>query len=988
MLYSWTTENPPRAAKHSGGLLHIRLCCVPVYSSIHPISGQGAALSRGAPMPPTIIPQQFVAKWRGDTRKERSVSQEHFIDLCRLLGHETPGENRDGSLAFEAGADKQRGGQGWADVWKKGHFAWEYKGPHADLDKAYQQLLQYRESLQNPPLLIVSDIQQIVIHTNFTNTIKQVFTLTLDDLLTPVGQKRLRDVFYEPEAFRAPQTTEQVTKQAAEEFARLATLLRRYGEDPQRIAHFLIRLLFCLFAEDIGLLPNGLFSRLISSTRKRAPLFAEQLRQLFATMASGGFFSMEDIPHFDGRLFDDDTVLELDSDGLDILAKASTLDWSSIEPSILGTLFERSLDPAKRSQLGAHYTSRDDILLIVEPVLMAPLRRRWDEVQAQARELAARRDVATGGQRTRLQNELQGLLTGLAQEIAQVRVLDPACGSGNFLYVALKQLLDLEKAVITFAGDVGAGTFFPQVGPEQLRGIEINDYAYEFAQITVWIGYIQWLRDNGFGQPSQPILKPLDTIRHMDAILAFDEQGRPIEPAWPEADVVIGNPPFLGNRKMIQELGENYTFTLRNLYNPRVRGTSDLVCYWFEKARTSLENQRIKRVGLIATNSISDGFNRNTLEQIKKTGDIFMAWSDREWVLNGASVRVAIIGFDLGKEMHRELDGKTVQIINTNLTASNDLTRATLLQENQGIAFRGVSRVGEFDITAEVAQKLLNSGGNPNGHPNSDVVKPWMNGSDVTSHSRNMWIIDFNEMPMEAACEYVEPFEYVRKHVKPSRDTVRRDRRRERWWIFGEFAPGMRNAISNLPRFIATAQVAKYRLFVWLRHPVIPDQKLVVFGRDDDYFFGILHSRLHEIWSLSMGSWIGKGNDSTYTPTTTFQTFPFPWPPGREPADDPRVAAIALAARELVEKRDRWLNPEGADAAELKKRTLTNLYNQRPTWLDLAHKKLDRAVLDAYGWPHDLSDEEILARLLALNLERAAAQGGVAATTTQPDEET
>jgi hypothetical protein len=346
-------------------------------------------------MPADLTPQAFVQKWRGDTRKERSVSQEHFIDLCRLIGHETPGENRDGTLVFEAGVGKQKGGQGWADVWKRRHFAWEYKGPRADLDKAYQQLLQYRESLENPPLLVVSDIQTIQIHTNFTNTVKRVISLDLDALLTPRGIETLRAVFNAPDIFRAPQTTEDVTREAAAAFATLATQLRRYGEEPQQLAHFLIRLLFCLFAEDVGLLPNKVFSKLVSTTRARAPLFVQQLGQLFEAMRTGGFFAMEDIPHFNGRLFDDATVLQLDSE--------------SMEPSILGTLFERSLDPAKRSQLGAHYTSR--------------------EVEAKARELAGRRDAASGGQATRLQNELKSLLTGFAGEIQGTRVLDSACGA-------------------------------------------------------------------------------------------------------------------------------------------------------------------------------------------------------------------------------------------------------------------------------------------------------------------------------------------------------------------------------------------------------------------------------------------------------------------------------------------------------------------------------------------------------------------------------
>jgi type II restriction/modification system DNA methylase subunit YeeA len=938
-------------------------------------------------MPPAITPQQFVAKWRGDTRKERSVSQEHFIDLCRLLGHETPGDNRDGTLAFEAGVDKQKGGQGWADVWKKGFFAWEYKGPHADLAKAYQQIQQYRESLHNPPLLVVSDIQQIVIHTNFTNTIKRDFTITLDDLLTPAGQQRLRDVFYAPEAFRAPVTTEQVTKQAAQEFSELAKLLRRYGEDPQQIAHFLIRLLFCLFAEDIGLLPNGLFSRMISTTRKRAPLFAEYLRQLFSAMASGGNVLLEDIPHFNGHLFDDATVLELDSDGLAILSKVSALDWSSIEPAILGTLFERSLDPAKRAQLGAHYTSKDDILLIVEPVLMAPLRRRWAAVQAQARELAAQRDAipdsldrALQRKRANLTAELNALLAAFDAEITATRVLDPACGSGNFLYVALKQLLDLEKSVITFAGDIGAGAFFPNVSPEQLHGIEINDYAYELAQITVWIGYIQWLRDNGFGQPSEPILKPLDTIWHMDAILAYDAGGKPTVPAWPEADVIVGNPPFLGGYRMRQELGDQYVENLFKVYSSRVPPPADLVCYWFERSRQIIESSSLRRAGLLATQSIRAGANRKVLDNIKQTGDIFLGWSDRSWVLDGADVRVAMVGFDNGEEQYRNLDGHNVTAINANLTTTTDLTKAQRQVENVDIAFVGSLKTGPFDIDEATAQAMLMAKGNPHGRPNSDVVRPSINGVDVVGRPRHMWIIDFGtEMTMESAALYEQPFEFVQEHVYPERTNNRRATRAQRWWIHGDPAPKMRAAIAKLDRYIATARVAKHRIFVWLENPALPDYKLCVIARSDDYFFGVLHSRLHQIWSLATSARHGVGNDPAYGVTTCFETFVFPWPPGREPLDDPRIAAIGTAARELVEKRDRWLNPEGADAAELKKRTLTNLYNQRPTWLDLAHKKLDRAVLDAYGWPHDIADEEILARLLALNLERAARQGGAGA---------
>jgi type II restriction/modification system DNA methylase subunit YeeA len=927
----------------------------------------------------TLSPQEFVAKWHKATLKERAAAQEHFIDLCHLVGHPTPAEidPTGQTFTFEAGASKQRGGQGWADVWKKGYFGWEYKGKHKDLDQAYQQLLQYRESLLNPPLLIVSDMEQIIIHTNFTNTVKRVVKIELDDLLKPESLAQLRAVFFEPQVFRAPQTPEQVTQEAASEFARLANLLREYGADPQQASHFLIRLLFCLFAEDIGLLPKDLFTRLVERTQKHPSAFAGQLRQLFQAMTSGGWFGVDEIAHFDGRLFDDDTVLELDSDSLDVLVRVSTLDWANIEPSIFGTLFERSLDPSKRSQLGAHYTSKEDILLIVEPVLMAPLRHRWEEVRQQAIDLARRRDEAkTKRTRDNRHQELTNLLTGFAGEIAQVQVLDPACGSGNFLYVALKQLLDLEKEVVTLADDLGVGRFFPSVSPAQLHGIEINAYAHELAQATIWIGYIQWLQENGFGVPGEPILKPLDTILQMDAVLTYDEQGQPMEPEWPEADFVIGNPPFLGDKKMRAELGDEYVDDLRSLYAGRIPGQSDLVCYWFEKARVMIKARKLWRAGLLATQGIRGGANRTVLDRIKETGDIFWAQSDRDWILDGATVHVSMIGFDSGEETHRELDGQEVDVINPDLSSAADLTSAKVLAENQNLSFIGTQKTGPFNLTDEQAKEMIAVGGNPNGRPNSDVIKPWINATDITRRPRNMWIIDFGvDTPLEKAAQYEKPFEYVREHVKPRREKARPRSLGKKWWLFARPRPAMREAISEFSRYIVTPLVSKHRVFIWVPIHVIPENLLVVIARQDDYFFGVLHSKPHELWARIKGTQLREAESgSRYTPTTTFETFPFPWPPGQEPKDNPRVEAISQAARELVEKRDRWLNPEGATEKELRKRTLTNLYNQRPTWLDLAHRKLDEAVLDAYGWPHDLNDEDILARLLALNLERATAQ--------------
>jgi type II restriction/modification system DNA methylase subunit YeeA len=935
----------------------------------------------GGCVQPTLSPQEFVAKWRNVTLKERSASQSHFNDLCALLGTPNPVQaDPEGTwYTFEAGAAKRGGAEGFADVWKRGFFAWEYKGRHANLDKAYEQLLKYRSSLQNPPLLIVSDTDLIVIHTNFTNTVERTETIALEELLNPARLKLLWAAFEQPALLRPDRTPEQVTQQAAAHFAELASLLRKYGEEPRAIAHFLIRLLFCLFAEDTGLLPRGIFAELVRGTQRRPEVFAHDLAELFSAMATGGRFALRDIAHFDGKLFDEAQVLPLDSAGLDILAGVIDLDWSAIEPSILGTLFERSLDPSKRSQLGAHYTSREDILLIVEPVLMAPLRERWAKVKAQAEGIAHKREQAGPGRAwQKLNLKLQQLLQGFAREISTVRVLDPACGSGNFLYVALRQLLDLWNEISTLAFDLGLPGMQPLEGdapfPSQLHGIEINEYAYELAQTTVWIGYLQWMHDNGWGAPSEPILKPMQTILQMDAILSHDPTGHPVEPEWPAAEVIISNPPFLGGKLLRTQLGNEYVDCLHTLYSGRVPREADLVCYWFEKARAILQQGKVKRVGLLATQGIRGGANRKVLQRIKDSGDIFLAWADREWILDGATVHISMVGFDDGSETGRLLNGVPVAYINPDLTATIDLTVARRLPENANLAFMGDTKVGPFELSPQQARSMLAAGGNPNGRPNSDVLRRWVNGLDLTRRDRGMWIIDFGtDMTEGQAAQYEVPFEHVQRHVKPQRDRAGKTWYHAQWWLHYAPRPAMRAAIQPLAHYVATPRVAKHRLFVWLGSTWLPDCQLIVFAREDNYFFGVLHSRPHELWARRTGTQLREAESGfRYTPTTTFETFPFPWPPGQEPQDDPRVLAIAAAARELVEKRDAWLNPAGASEAELKKRTLTNLYNRRPTWLELAHRKLDEAVFAAYGWPADLDDDEILRRLLQLNAQRAS----------------
>jgi len=334
-----------------------------------------------------------------------------------------------------------------------------------------------------------------------------------------------------------------------------------------------------------------------------------------------------------------------------------------------------------------------------------------------------------------------------------------------------------------------------------------------------------------------------------------------------------------------------------------------------------------------------------------------------------------MVAFDGGDEPARMLDGLPVESIHSDLTGALNLTAARRLPENQGIAFQGPVVVGPFDIPPEVAQTMLGQL-NPHLRPNSDVIFHVSNAADITGRSRGWYIIDFGQLSLEEAALYEKPFEYVRTYIKPFRDQNRDRQRREYWWRHGRSGSELRQSLVGKSRQIATPEVSKHRVFAWVPADTVVTQTIKTFVREDDYFFGVLHSKAHELWALRMGT--SLEDRPRYTPTTTFETFPFPWPPGSEPAGDARVEAIAEAARRLVELRDNWLNPPGASEADLKKRTLTNLYNARPSWLDNAHAALDRAVFTAYGWPGTLSDDEVLERLLALNLARSGAARPVA----------
>ncbi len=912
---------------------------------------------------------EFAAKWTGSQRTERAAAQEHFIDLCRMLGQPTPNEaDPTGEwYAFEKGAGKTEGGDGFADVWMRDHFAWEYKGKRKDLLAAYHQLNEYREALDNPPLLVVCDLDRFEVHTNFTGTAKQVHRFTLADLAAEPERplRILRAAFTDPESLRPTRAREELTERAAQQFATLAAALRSRGHAPRTVAHFLDRLLFTMFAEDAGLLPKGLLERLAAATRREPDAFAAGLGDLFGKMAArGGLFGVEKIPWFNGGLFEDATVLPLTAEEIETVRGVARLDWSQIEPAIFGTLFERGLDPSQRAQLGAHYTDRAAILKLVEPVLMAPLRRDYAAVQARVTGLVLSGKKVTA--RTPADQDPGRVFRAFLDRLRAIRVLDPACGSGNFLYVALQLLKDLERDAIFWGSLVlQQPAEFPQIGPQNLLGLEINPYAAELARVTIWIGELQWMLANGFSYRRDPILQPLDAIREQDALLDLSDPAHPREAEWPDADVVIGNPPFLGGKLLRGGLGDAYVEQLFAVYRERVPPEADLCAYWHERAREQIAAGHLKRAGLLATQGIRGGANRRVLERINASGAIFFAYADEPWVLSGAAVHISFIGQDDGSDLQRTLGGRAVAEIHANLTAGLDLTRARPLAENQGLAFMGDTKGGAFDIDEATARRLL-AAPNPDGRSNADVVRPWVNGLDVTRRPRHMWIVDFGlDMPMAEAALYEAPFELVRQRVQGVRAANKREAYAERWWLHVEPRSGMRAALAGLRRYVATPTTSKHRLFVWLEARVLPHNALIAVARDDDYTFGVLHSRVHELWALAQGTQLETR--PRYTPTTCFETFPFPHP------TDKQRATIAAAAAELDRLREGWLNPPGLPEAELKRRTLTNLYNARPTWLAQIHERLDAAVLDAYGWPADLPDDEILARLLDLNLERAPA---------------
>ena len=911
-----------------------------------------------------MTPEHFIATWENTTLNEEQGAQSWFNDLCDLIGHPKPLGDLNGlTYAFE-----HRVETGKADAYYENHFGWEFKTGKGQLDEAMRQVLGYSMYLKTPPLLVVSAFNVIRIRTNFPGMESVQREIRIADLAEPQSESLniLKRVFTDPESFNTGKSRDDVTKETATLFQAVSNDMAGSGYGHRELAQYLNQIIFCLYAEDAGLLPDGAFTGLVVNQRRNPDRFKRGAETLFAEMNHGGLFGTQTIDHFNGELFAHVPDVTLNTAALERLAEAAEKNWSNIEPSIFGTLFERALGlTEERAPLGAHYTGEADIRRVVQPVILDHLQREWAAVRAQIDGLQHEQDVGA-----RHASPLRGASTAdcashrlqaFRRRLASVTVLDPACGSGNFLYVTLKALLDLERQAIDCQTALGAAPGPPLVNPAQMMGLEVNEYAAQLAKTALWIGYIQWHQANGFAYANRPILNNIHGIECRDAAIAVNDDGMADKAQWPDADYIIGNPPFLGAKDMLTELGAEYTNRLRQTYADALDGAVDLCCYWFEQARTQIAAGRAKRAGLLATQAIRFSSNRRTLERIKESGDVFAAYDDLQWKPEepgSAAVHVSIVCFDDGSETTKTLNGNPATDIDTRLTDAVNLDRARTLPQNAGLCFAGVSKGGPFELSPQDAAPMLDDS-NPHGRPNSDVVKPYLIGRDLNGKRQERWLIDFGAMSESDARLYNLPYQHCLTVVKPTRTNSRERRLREQWWLHSRNRVELRESIAPLTRYIGTSEVSKHRYFQYIDGDVTSDKTVTIFAREDDYFLGILESRHHKVWTAAVGTQLESR--PRYIISECFEKFPFPTP------TESQREAVAQAARTLDQQRRNVCRPNGTY-----RRSMTALYNENPPWLQTAHAQLDAAVADAYGWPSDLPDDDLLRRLVRLNTSGAA----------------
>ena len=890
-----------------------------------------------------------------------------------------------------------------------------------------------------PPFVIVCDVGHCFeIYSNFRRDGKaydqfpdrQNFRIYLEDLRRPEIQARLATIWRDPESLDPARRSAKVTRDIAQRLAAVSTALEAEKLPAEEVAMFLMRCLFTMFAEDIGLLPEKSFQKLLERCEANPEKLEPLVGQLWEAMDEGKFaIAIEaKVKRFNGQFFKSRRVLPLTREAIGELRQAASHDWRDVDPSIFGALLEQALKPADRRSLGAHYTPRAYVERLVIATVIEPL--RWDWAQALS---TAQRQKDAGRQKDAIKT-----VQKFHKHLCGLRILDPACGTGNFLYVSLELLKRLEGEVLEALTDLGGqealvGFEGLTVDPHQFLGLEVNARAAAIAELVLWIGYLQWHVRTQTGLPSEPILRAFRNIEVKNAVLAAeknlarDAAGKPLtktgpdgeareiynyanprRPDWPTADFIVGNPPFIGGKDLRARLGDEEAEALWRA-NDKMNDSADFVMYWWDHAAELLTRKgtKLRRFGLVTTNSISQVFQRRTIDRhlnAKKPISLVMAIPDHPWTKaapDSAAVRIAMTVAEAGSrdgalrevtaEAGLETDAPQITLverlgrIHSDLTVGPDISSAGPLLANEGVCSRGMSLHGAGFIVTPQEAGFLGLGRRPGLERR---IRQYRNGRDLTARPRGVMVIDlFGLTDEEVRRRFPEVYQHLLTTVKSAREeqlskSATKDAQDylAHWWIFGKPRTDLRSFIHGLNRYIATVETTKHRLFQFLDAAILPDNMLVAIGSEDAYPLGVLSSRVHEVWSASQGGTLE--DRPRYTKSRCFDPFPFP------DASEAQKQAIRAIAEELDALRKRVL----ADHPEL---TLTGLYNVleklrggvKPAdlgqedrhVLDVGlvlilkelHDRLDHAVAEAYGWPADLEEEEILYRVVALNKARA-----------------
>lgn len=1007
--------------------------------------------------------EQFIERWRtNEGGAERANFPLFLSELAQLLDLPRPNPadatHANNDYVFERAVtfkdEAGRSGHGRIDLYKRGCFVLEAKqsrerggakevavpqdqgllpgmnagGPRGRrsanrawdvlMRNAREQAEQYARALPVehgwPPFILVCDVgHAIEVFADFSGQGKNYrqfpdragFRIYLEDLRQPEIQERLRAIWTDPHSLDPAKRAAAVTRDIAGRLASVSKLLEERGYKPEPVAHFLMRCLFTMFAEDTGLLEPGSFTELLGDARANPESFAPMLEDLWRSMDTGGFSPVlrKKVRHFNGGLFYDKTAIPLKKEEIGELYEAARHDWREVEPAIFGTLLEQALDKDERKRLGAHYTPRAYVERLVNATVIDPLQAEWEGAVLGTVERERDGDPAAA---IRAVHDFH-------EKLAATRVLDPACGTGNFLYVALELMKRLEGDVLEVLADLGGQEALAletsTVHPRNFLGLELNPRAAAIAELVLWLGYLQWQMRNSTSI-GDPVLEKLANIIAMDAVVKHDgehpradgsgtELRNPRRPEWPEADYIVGNPPFIGGKDIRSRLGDAYATALWKA-NPKINKSADFVMYWWDRAADQMTRKgtRLKRFGFVTTNSITQEFSRRTIAKYldgRVPVSLVLAIPDHPWTKatkDTAAVRIAMTVVEPGKREGRVLDvareagldtdapdidfGERIGTINADLNIGIDATNAKPLRANDGLCSRGVPLHGAGFIVSQQLAKALGLGLRDGLEKH---IRRYCNGRDLMARTRGAMVIDLDGLnESEVRQRYPEVYQHILYTVKPERDKNNEEYRRVNWWLFGRKNTIMRGFLAEIPRYIVTVETAKHRVFQFLDSSIIPDNKLVTIGTASEFYLGILASKVNMAWCKAVGGLLE--DRPVYVKTSCFDPFPFP---DASPAQKQRIGALA---EELDAIRKQVL----AQYADL---TLTGLYNLRDKvrkaepldmveqdqrqrgLIDLIcelHDRIDDEVADAYGWPRDLSDEQIVARLVELNAQRHA----------------